>query len=176
MCGYHSEMLRAERQQHMTKDRVGQSGKRLAPFSLRLTFEERAKIESHAGNMPIGAYIKSVLLTEDAPKYRTRKKGPVSDQVALAIVLAKLGESRFASNLNQLARAANIGSFVFDEDSKRLIDDACVHITEIRALLLSAFGMDEAENSAPPVARQPRASQAFQNPSAKAEPSKGFRL
>jgi hypothetical protein len=102
----------------------------------------------------------------------------VSDQVALASVLAKLGESRFANNLNQLARAANIGSFVFDEDSKRLIDDACAHITEIRVLLLSAFGMDEAENSAPPVAQpQPtRPAEAFQNPGVKAEPPKGFRL
>jgi hypothetical protein len=72
---YHSEMLRAERQQHMAKDRVGQSGKRLAPFSLRLTFEERAKIESRAGNMPIGAYIKSVLLTEDAPSTARARKG-----------------------------------------------------------------------------------------------------
>jgi hypothetical protein len=133
----------------MAKDRIGQSGKRPAPFSLRLTFEERAKIEAHAGHMPIGAYIKSVLLSEDAPKYRARKKGPISDQVALASVMAKLGESRFASNLNQLARAANIGSFVFDEDSKRLIDDACAHVADIRTLLLEAFGMDAAQAGTP---------------------------
>ena len=41
-------------------------GKREAPFSLRLTFEERAQIEANAGSMPVGAYIKSLLLADDA--------------------------------------------------------------------------------------------------------------
>ena len=32
-----------------------------APFSLRLTFEERALLEQAAGDMPLGAYIRSKL-------------------------------------------------------------------------------------------------------------------
>jgi hypothetical protein len=55
----------------------GKNGKRDAPFSLRLTFEERARIEAQAGEMPVGAYIKSLLLAEDAPKYRKRRRAPV---------------------------------------------------------------------------------------------------
>lgn len=31
------------------------------PFSLRLTFEERAKLEKEAGSKPLGAYIRSKL-------------------------------------------------------------------------------------------------------------------
>jgi len=31
------------------------------PFSLRLTFEERAQLEREAGDMPLGAYIRSRL-------------------------------------------------------------------------------------------------------------------
>lgn len=38
----------------------GQRGKREAPFSLRLTFEERTKLERNAGNMPVASYIKSL--------------------------------------------------------------------------------------------------------------------
>jgi len=39
----------------------GEKKKREAPFSLRLTFEERAQLEAAAGGEPLGAYIKSVL-------------------------------------------------------------------------------------------------------------------
>ncbi len=39
--------------------------KREAPFSLRLTFEERAALEAAAGDMPLGAYIKAVLFGQD---------------------------------------------------------------------------------------------------------------
>ncbi|WP_017183098.1 hypothetical protein [Sphingobium xenophagum] len=43
----------------------GQRGKRAAPFSLRLSFEERTKVEANAGNMPVAAYIKSLLFADD---------------------------------------------------------------------------------------------------------------
>jgi len=32
--------------------------KKTPPFSLRLTFEERARLEELAGDMPLGAYIR----------------------------------------------------------------------------------------------------------------------
>lgn len=53
----------------------GHRGKRDAPFSLRLTFEERARLIDDAGMMPLAAYIKSLIFREDAPKYRTRRRG-----------------------------------------------------------------------------------------------------
>lgn len=118
----------------------GHRGKRAAPFSLRLTFKERAIIEAKAGDMPVGAYIKSLLLADDAPKYRARRKSPVVDQAALAQVLACLGASRIANNLNQLARATNIGSFYFDADTKRAISEACSDVRIMRQLLMQALG------------------------------------
>ena len=36
------------------------------PFSLRLTFEERARLERDAGDMPLGAYIRSRLFDQPA--------------------------------------------------------------------------------------------------------------
>jgi hypothetical protein len=38
-----------------------QSKKREAPFSLRLSFEERAALRKAAGGVPLGAYIKAIL-------------------------------------------------------------------------------------------------------------------
>ena len=90
--------------------------------------------------MPVGAYIKSVLLGEDAPHYRQRRKSPVADQAALAQVLACLGASRIANNLNQLAHATNLGSFYFDDDTKRAIREACDDVRAMRQLLMEALG------------------------------------
>lgn len=81
------------------------------PFSLRLTFEERARLERDAAGMSLGAYIRSRLFGDDPPPRRTRSKFPVKDKAALAKVLAALGASRLSQNLNQLARAVNIGAF-----------------------------------------------------------------
>ena len=41
------------------------------PFSLRLTFEERAELEKKAAGMALGAYIRERLLGEDAAPRRT---------------------------------------------------------------------------------------------------------
>jgi hypothetical protein len=119
-----------------------QYGKREAPFSLRLTFEERNKLRHAAGDMPIAAYIKSLLFADDAPVYRTRGKSPVKDHKALAEVLACLGASRIANNLNQLAKAANSGSFYFDRETKAQISAACGDIKVMRQLLMGALGME----------------------------------
>lgn len=118
-----------------------QYGKREAPFSLRLTFEERTRLRQAAGDLPIAAYIKSLLFADDAPVYRSRGKTPVKDHKALAEVLACLGASRIANNLNQLARAANSGSFYFDRETKAQINAACGDIQVMRQLLMSALGM-----------------------------------
>lgn len=116
-------------------------GRREAPFSLRLTFEERNRLAQAAGDLPIGAYIKSLLFAQGAPVHRTRGKTPVKDHKALAEVLACLGASRIANNLNQLAKAANSGSFYFDRETKAQINAACRDIRVMRQLLMQALGM-----------------------------------
>ena len=113
---------------------------RLAPFSVRFTPEERAKVEAQAGNMPLGSYIKTVLLTQDAPRYRKRRRPPVKDQELLAQVLACLGSTRLASNLNQLAKATHVGNFYFDADAKLAILRAANDVAVMRQLLMLALG------------------------------------
>lgn len=124
--------------------------KREAPFSLRLSRDERAELEQRAGTMPLSAYIKSVLFAADAPRYRKRRKGPVSDQKALADVLACLGSTRIANNLNQIAKAANLGNLYFDEETKRALTRASDDVRAMRAMLMAGLGLKVPEGSAPP--------------------------
>lgn len=115
------------------------TSKPLAPFSLRLTAEERARLVAEAGGSPLGPYIKAKAL--GAP-LRVRRTGvSVEDRQALAKVLALLGGSRLASNLNQLARLANTGALPVDPETESELADAVSIIREIRLLLLIALGM-----------------------------------
>lgn len=126
-------------------------GKREAPFSLRLTFEERAKLEHQAGGMPLSAYIKSVLFADDAPVYRQRRRTPAADDKLLAELLACLGASRLSNNLNQLAKAANSGSLYCDEGTKVALNRACDDVQAMRVLLMRGLGIqvDDGEKPKP---------------------------
>ncbi len=125
-------------------------GKREAPFSLRLTFEERERLQRSAGSMPLAAYIKSLLFAEDAPRYRRARRSVVADEKALAELLATLGASRVPNNLNQLAKAANSGNLYFDHDTKLAIKRACDDVTNMRLLLMRALGISTRNENAPP--------------------------
>jgi hypothetical protein len=114
-----------------------------APFSLRLTFEERTQLEKKAAGMALGAYIRDRLLGEDAAPRRSRGKFPVKDYEALGRVLATLGQSRLSSNLNQLARAANTGSLPVSPDTEEALKEACAEVAALRADLLRALGSQE---------------------------------
>src|SRR6056297_399783 len=88
----------------------GERPKYPPPFSLRLTFEERAKLDMLRGSMPLGRYIREQVLGDDVAPRKKRGRYPVKDHEALARVLGAFGSSRLSSNLNQLARASNTGS------------------------------------------------------------------
>lgn len=114
---------------------------RPTPFSLRLTDKERRKLEAQAGAMPLASYIKSVVLTDDAPRYRKRRKPPVAEQRLLAEILARLGQSRTANNLNQIAKHLNQGTLVIDEELERDLHQAVVDVAWMRATLIDALGI-----------------------------------
>ena len=115
------------------------------PFSLRLTFDERAALEKDAGNKPLGVYIRAKLFDgEEAPrKVRTRTRKPVEDERALGRLLGELGKARLANNLNQLAKAANTGSLPVTLDTEKALRDACAAIQDMRSLLLRALGFQQ---------------------------------
>ena len=116
-------------------------GKRVAPFSLRLTFDERAKLEAAANGVPLAAYIKAKLFDGDLPQVRRRNTNPVEDHQALGRVLAALGRSSLSSNLNQLARAVNTGTLPVHPETEAELMSACHDIKAIRAELVRALGL-----------------------------------
>ncbi|KPQ14486.1 MAG: Bacterial mobilization protein (MobC) [Rhodobacteraceae bacterium HLUCCO18] len=115
-------------------------GKYPPPFSLRLTFEERARLDVLRGNMPLGQYIREQLLGDDAAPRKRRVRTPVKDEEALGRVLAELGNSRLSQNLNQLARAVNTGSLPVSPEVEADLRDACRAVAEMREALLKALG------------------------------------
>ncbi|GAB5373966.1 MAG: hypothetical protein AcusKO_04280 [Acuticoccus sp.] len=112
-----------------------------APFSLRLSRDERARLEQAAGGEPLGAFIRAKLLDGDVAPRRTRGRTPVKDHIELAKVLAALGASRLSSNLNQIAKAAHIGALPLSEDVEQDLNDACVAVRDMRCRLLDALGV-----------------------------------
>jgi hypothetical protein len=72
----------------------GKRRKREAPFAIRLSKDERARLERDAAGAPLGAYIKAKVFGT-APPVRMRRTGlAVEDRQALAQALALLGRSR----------------------------------------------------------------------------------
>jgi len=108
------------------------------PFSLRLSFEERARLNVLAEGEPLGTYIRDRLL-DAAPK---RKKLSVNDRNALLRVLGILGQSRIANNLNQLAKAANTGSLPVTPETESALIEAARDVTFMRRMLIEALGLE----------------------------------
>lgn len=123
-----------------------QNERPLSPFTLRLTFEERAQLERDAAGLSLGAYVRSRVFDATRAAPRRRRKFPVKDQKALASVLAMLGQSRLANNINQLARSANTGSLVMTPESEATLKGACRDIASIRHMLMVALGLADANN------------------------------
>lgn len=120
--------------------RQANSTKPPPPFSLRLSAEERAELLRRAGNMPLGAYIRFCLLENEKRPRRTRRQ-PVKDEQALAKVLGELGKAKLANNLNQLAKAANLGSLPVGPETEQAIVEACQEVRRMRETLMVALGL-----------------------------------
>ena len=116
------------------------------PFSIRLTDNERKLLLARAGKLPLSTYVRNLVLEEAAraPRQRTRRlRNPVKDHETLARVLAGLGQSRIASNLNQLAKAVNIGALPVTPETENDIGEACAAVVAMRRDLMSALGVGE---------------------------------
>lgn len=111
-----------------------------SPFSLRLSAKERAWLEERAGNRPLGAYIRERLLGEREQKRRRFRKPRIDDKLA-AQLLAELGRSRLASNLNQLSRAVNMGTLDVSRDVERELREACGTVKIMGDVLMQVFGV-----------------------------------
>lgn len=114
-----------------------------ATFTLRLTPEDRARLERDAAGMSLGAYIRWRVFDPATPVPRRRGLFPVKGQQALSRVLAALGQSRIASNLNQLAAAAHIGALPVTPDIEAELAEAVRHVADMRRMLIAALALSD---------------------------------
>jgi hypothetical protein len=116
------------------------------PFSIRLTDDERKLLLDRAGKLPLSTYVRNLVLEEAAraPRQRARRTHkPIKDHETVARLLAALGQSRIASNLNQLAKAVNIGVLPVTPKTENDIGEACTAVVAMRRDLMGALGFGE---------------------------------
>lgn len=94
--------------------------KAVSPLSVRLTAVERANLQARAGTLTLSAYVKKALF-DDTPAVAKVRSSTLADQTLLAHLLATLGGSDLAASLYRLARAADNGSLLADEETTRRI-------------------------------------------------------
>lgn len=109
----------------------------LHPILLRVTFEEKANLEKAAAGMSLSAFIRWKLFDPSSPPPHRRGAFPVKDHRALAQLLALLGQSRLANNVNQLAKAANTGSLPVTPETEEALLTAVEEVAQMRALTCS---------------------------------------
>lgn len=117
-----------------------QSRRKTFPVTLRLTEEERKRLEELADGMTLSAYIRACLFAKAERRRKRRPGSVVADKKAVAGALALLGQSRMASNLNQLAYQANIGALTIEDRERAMIADAYNSVQSMRALMVEALG------------------------------------
>ena len=109
-----------------------------SPFSLHLNWEQRDKLDELAQGSPWGTYIKEVVFNSGR---RVRLKYHELDHKLIAKLLGTLGKSCLASNINQLAKAANSGSLPVNEEVTQALLKACRTIEWMRITLIEALGL-----------------------------------
>ena len=116
------------------------SGHRL---SVRVDEAEHAYVVEQAGTQTLSNHVREVLLGEymsrTATRPKKRKRNPRVDTKAIAQALALLGQSRLSSNLNQIAKLANMGALPVTDELAQELQVACADIAAMRSALMDAL-------------------------------------
>lgn len=134
----------------MSDLRTRSQAKTPPPFSIRFTDAERAYLRRKAGDLSLAAHIRRQLFPDDMRLQKRnstkRVRKPSADHQALASVLARLGQSRLSQNLNQIAKAANLGALPVTPDLIDELIEACADIRRLRTDVMAALGMKSGDD------------------------------
>lgn len=111
------------------------------PFSIRLTAEEKARLEAKANGVSLGLFIRDVVLDDAVRPRIVRQSFRVQDREAFARVLALLGRSKIADSISRLADAADDGCLPVDDEVRVTLKRSCDDVRAIRLLLMTAIGL-----------------------------------
>ena len=113
--------------------------KKTRPVSIRFTDDELVVLRSRAGELPLGTFCRNELLGTNVDDGRCHRQ-PKVNQKELARILAALGQSRLSSNVNQLAKAVNLGVLDTSIDTEKQLQEASMAIIAMRDALIAALG------------------------------------
>ena len=112
------------------------------PVSVRFNFNQLAALDAYRGSLSRAEYIRWRTTDPENPAPRMRGKFPVKDHQAIAQLLGSLGNSRLPSNVNQLAKQANLGTLPVTPETEAMLVHAAEAIMEMRALLIKGLGLE----------------------------------
>lgn len=119
----------------------GKRTKKTIPVSIRLSADERSRLEADAGSKSLSEYIRARLFSGKARERRVQTTTTNARQ--LAHLLAALGASELGPNLRELAHAARIGALPITPETVEALTAACTATIEIRNGLMTALGLVE---------------------------------
>lgn len=118
---------------------MARQGDRPAPFSIRLSTAEKAVLQAQAGQVPLGTYVRGLILGQSAGK-RSARRAPSHERSEVAQVLAQLGQSRIAESLSALASQAAMGGLLADTETAARLRQTCDEVSAMRGMLMQALG------------------------------------
>ena len=123
-----------------------------SPFSIRFSDGEREWLNREAGTLSLAAHIRLKLFgtsasAKDRRKPSRKPQRPTIDRAVLAKALGELGKSRLASNMNQIAKLANMGALPVGDELLEDLKTACADIRAIRSALIAALGITPEDGS-----------------------------
>lgn len=111
--------------------------------TVRFSRADYEKLQELADGASLAVYLRAKALDRELPKRKRGAGASIEDRAAVAQLLALLGQSRIANNLNQLAYQANVGSLVIEDQEKTKIEEAYINVKLMRQALMKALGMRE---------------------------------
>lgn len=110
-----------------------------APFSLRLTAEERKLLDRKAAGQPLSRFIKSLIFHSDG----NGDAGHLPGGQELAKVLGKLGQSGLSQNLAQLVEYVRLGAFPITPETEAQLRKTFADVQQMKAMLMAALRIKE---------------------------------
>lgn len=135
-----SAQLKPEFQHHAKAPKPVKARRSTKPIPIRFTETELAYLKSKAGKKPLSTYCREQLLGDKVEKRKTSRAPRIEDS-QYAALLAALGQSHLSSNLNQLAKHANMGTLDVSQSVEEQLQDAHLAVLAMRDALVTALGI-----------------------------------
>ena len=113
-------------------------GRHTPPFSLRLTQDERERLNADAGDWPVGAYVRSRLFDAPSPRKRSSRRLDADRRIMLQI-LSELGKQHVSSSLNQTLKSIQDGEMEVTPELVGMLKKTRADLRDIKRLLKNAL-------------------------------------